>query len=260
MSKLSKTESQLYELIARQYLCQFFPAHEYSDTRVEIIIAGGKFVASARQSISPGWKVLFQTGAEDQPDREQGKLPQLLPQLKKGESLHCIKGELLEKHTHPPAYFTDATLLAAMTGISRYVTDPEVRRILKETDGLGTEATRAGILELLFKRGFLVREGRGKLKQIKSTAAGRGLIQVLPGTATTPDMTSHWELELDGISSQKIPYAHFMDPLTARLQELIQQSKVVLPNELKGITAIKPKTRKKFVKKSRQLKKKKTNK
>ena len=253
LNKLSKTETQLYELIARQYLCQFFPPHEYSDSRVEIIIAGGLFIASARQSISPGWKVLFQTRVEDQPDGKQENLPQ----LKKGESLHCPEGELLEKNTIPPAYFTDATLLAAMTGISRYVSDPEVRRILKETDGLGTEATRAGILELLFKRGFLVREGRGKLKQIKSTAAGRGLIQVLPETATTPDMTSHWELELDGISSQKIGYAHFMDPLTATLQNLIQQSKVALPSELKGVTAIKPKTGKGFYKKSRGLKNKK---
>lgn len=233
LSKLSKTERQLYELIARQYLCQFFPVHEYTDSRAEIIIAGGLFVASARQPLSLGWKVLFQAGVEDQPSGDQRGLPA----LKKGENLHCLKGELLDKHTHAPAYFTDATLLAAMTGISRYVTDPEVRRILKETDGLGTEATRAGILELLFKRGFLVREGRGKAKQIKSTAAGRGLIQVLPETATTPDMTSHWELELDGISSQKISYAHFMDPLTATLHVLIQQSKVTLPSELKGITA-----------------------
>jgi DNA topoisomerase-3 len=244
LSKLSKADRQVYDLIARQYLCQFFPAHEYSDSRAEIIIAGGLFVASARQSISPGWKVLFYisgaggaggAGGADQSAGEQ----EGLPQLKKGENLHCLQGELLEKHTRPPEYFTDATLLAAMTGISRYVTDPEVRRVLKETDGLGTEATRAGILELLFKRGFLVREGRGKSKQIKSTAAGRGLIQILPGTATTPDMTSHWELELDGISSQKIRYAHFMDPLTASLRNLIQQSKVALPSELKGITAIK---------------------
>jgi DNA topoisomerase-3 len=233
MSRLSRTESQLYQLIARQYLCQFLPPHEYVDNRVEITIEGGLFVASARRSINPGWKSLFQQGVADQPDSEHEQLPE----LRKGDSLHCRNGELLEKQTHPPAHFTDATLLAAMTGISRYVTDPEVRRILKETDGLGTEATRAGILELLFKRGFLVREGRGKMKQIKSTVAGRGLIQVLPGSATTPDMTSHWEMELDGISSQRIDYAHFMEPLTAKLQALIQQSKVTLPSELKGIKA-----------------------
>ncbi len=41
-----------------------------------------------------------------------------------------------------------------MTGIARYVQDPDIRKILKETDGLGTEATRAGIIELLFTRGF----------------------------------------------------------------------------------------------------------
>ncbi len=60
--------------------------------------------------------------------------------------LDCLKGELVEKMTQAPKHFTDATLLAAMTGISRYVKDPEIRKILKETDGLGTEATRAGSL------------------------------------------------------------------------------------------------------------------
>ncbi len=76
-----------------------------------------------------------------------------------------------------------------MTGIARFVQDKDLKKILRETDGLGTEATRAGIIELLFKRGFLTKKGRN----VHSTETGRILIQALPDIATQPDMTAHWE-------------------------------------------------------------------
>ena len=87
--------------------------------------------------------------------------------------------EILEKQTTPPKPFDDASLLAAMTGIGRYVQDPE-RKVLKQTDGLGTGGHRAGIIELLFTRRF-----RAQGKQIRSTPAGRGLIHSLPAIAST---------------------------------------------------------------------------
>ena len=118
-----------------------------------------------------------------------------------------------------------------MTGIARYVQDPDLRKVLKETDGLGTEATRASIIELLFTREFLQRSG----KQIRSTPTGRGLIHSLPEIASTPDMTARWETELDAISQRKGSYGGFMQPLLASLLELIAQSQAVLPEGLKNI-------------------------
>jgi DNA topoisomerase-3 len=142
-----------------------------------------------------------------------------------------VNGELLEKVTQPPKHFTDATLLAAMTGISRFVSDPQIRKVLKETDGLGTEATRAGIIELLFKRGFLQRQG----KSILATAAGIGLIHSLPGVATTPDMTAQWESSLEAISRREMKYQAFMQPLLQQLTELVNQAQNSLPTALSGI-------------------------
>ncbi len=175
-------EAKLYGLIARQYLLQFYPPFEYNDSKVLLRIAGGLFQAKARRILKAGWKALL--GVEEDDEEEAGTLPA----LRKGEQLLCERGELQEKMTQPPKSFTDATLLAAMTGIARYVQDPEIRKTLRETDGLGTEATRAGIIDLLFKRRFLVRQG----KSIKATPTGRALIQALPATATTPDMTALW--------------------------------------------------------------------
>ena len=145
---------------------------------------------------------------------------QSLPLLVKGQIQQCDRGELLEKMTQAPKNFTDATLLlVAMTGISHYLLNGEINKILKETDGLGTEATRAGIIELLFKRGYLVCQG----KSILATRVGTGLIRNLPESATTSDMTALWENSLDAISQKRLRYDSFMQPLLSQLDNLNSQ-------------------------------------
>lgn len=209
---LSPAEQNIYFLIARQYLMQFCPDAEYRKCKITLNIAGGTFVAQARNLQIAGWKQLW--GKEDSDDEQQDAL---LPVVKKGQMLHCEKGEIISKKTQPPKPFTDATLLSAMTGIARFVQDKALKKILRETDGLGTEATRAGIIELLFKRGFLYKKGRN----IHSTEAGRILINALPDVATQPDMTAHWESQLDGISRKQASYQQFMQNLTQLLPELL---------------------------------------
>ena len=241
-SSLSNAEQQIYGLVARQYLAQFYPVHQYADTRVEIVIEGGLFVATAKTILKQGWQLVFKTDKKTETEK-------VLPPLSMGQSLHCERGELLEKNTTPPPYFTDATLLAAMTGISRFVSSADIRKILKDTDGLGTEATRAGIIELLFRRGFLVRKG----KQIHASDAGRGLIKALPEEATLPDMTAHWEATLDGISRRDTVYSDFMNPLQSQLHKLIENSNSGSMDSLRGVTAKKTgskKRSKKLFKKS----------
>ncbi|OMH38836.1 DNA topoisomerase III [Motiliproteus sp. MSK22-1] len=268
LSALSKSEQHLYELISRQYLCQFFPDHRFLETRVELVIEGGLFTCKGNQITDQGWKMLFPKKPEQfkhqnsEPNQDknsklnstpeqQTDAPSTLPVLEQGQQLHCHRGELLEKQTQPPKAFTDATLLAAMTGISRYVEDAEIRKILKETDGLGTEATRAGIIELLFKRGFLVRQG----KQIHSTPAGKGLISSLSESSTKPDMTAQWESVLNAISLRERNYQSFMEPMITTLTQLVAEASQTLPTGLQGVATAptrkkrkwgktKPKTRK----------------
>jgi DNA topoisomerase-3 len=249
-SKLSKAERDIYELAARQYLIQFYAPHESQESQIQLTIANGVFIAKASESLKPGWKQLFPgKGA----GKSAGKNPQQeaalnshLPALKKGDICSSEVGEILAKETSPPKPFDDASLLAAMTGIARYVKDPEIRQVLKETDGLGTEATRASIIELLFTREFLQRQG----KTIRSTAAGKGLINSLPAMATTPDMTAQWETLLSAISRKEASYQAFMSPLETALRDLITQSQVQLPTGLKDVQSKKPNFRKTGKKKS----------
>lgn len=162
---------------------------------------------------------------------EQGFSAKRLPQVKKGDAVNCSDAQLVEKQTSPPKHFTDATLLSAMTGIARYVNDPAVKKVLRETDGLGTEATRAGIIELLFNREFLARKG----KEIRATIIGRQLITSLPESMGYPDMTANWESQLEAICQREISYGHFMQPMTQGLQQLITDVGAVEFRGLQGL-------------------------
>ncbi len=210
--QLSENERRVYQLIARQYLMQFCPDATYRKSKIGLIIAGGNFTAQARYLLTAGWKSLL--GKED--SDEEFAPP--LPVVQKGQILHCEHGEIVSKKTQPPRPFTDATLLSAMTGIARFVQDKQLKKVLRETDGLGTEATRAGIIELLFKRGFLVKKGR----TIQSTEAGRTLIFALPDSATQPDMTAIWEMQLTDISKKQAGYQQFMSDLQNKLPDLLR--------------------------------------
>jgi len=228
-NKLSKDEKNVYELIARQYLIQFYPPFEYAEKQIDSEVAGGLFVAKQKDVLSEGWKRLFPKSKTQGSDNEFSS--KKLPNVAKGDQVSCIDAKLDEKQTSPPKHFTDATLLAAMTGIARYVSNPEIKKVLRETDGLGTEATRAGIIELLFKRQFLTRKG----KEIRATDVGRQLINSLPQQMVLPDMTAHWESQLEAISEKTMKYGEFMQLLTQGLSSLINEVSDVSFSGMKGM-------------------------
>jgi DNA topoisomerase-3 len=144
----------------------------------------------------------------------------------KGDELLCEKGEVVERQTQPPRHFTDATLLSAMTGIARFVQDKDLKKILRATDGLGTEATRAGIIELLFKRGFL-KKGR-YIHNGRRTGAD-------PFSAGDGRQAAHWESVLTQISEKQCRYQDFMQPLVGTLHELIHQARNTPVQRFQGI-------------------------
>ncbi|HFT5240506.1 TPA: DNA topoisomerase III [Yersinia enterocolitica] len=213
---LTIDEGKVYRLVAQQYLMQFCPDAQFRKCVIELDIAGGKFIAKARFLAEAGWRTLL--GSKERDEENEGAP---LPVVEKGAELLCERGEVVERQTQPPRPFTDASLLSAMTGIARFVQDKELKKVLRATDGLGTEATRAGIIELLFKRTFLFKKGR----YIHASPAGRALIHALPDIAARPDMTAHWESTLTQISEKNCRYQDFMQPLVATLQDLISQAK-----------------------------------
>ncbi|MDN2662557.1 DNA topoisomerase III [Psychromonas sp. 14N.309.X.WAT.B.A12] len=235
-STLDNLSKNIYQLVVRQYLCQFYDDYHYAECIAEIEINQGLFVSKAKSKISDGWKILF-------PHKEAESF---LPHLTKGQVLHCERGEVIDKNTQPPAYFTDATLLAAMSNIARFVQDPDLKKVLKDTDGLGTEATRAGIIELLFKRLFLQRVG----KTIQATEVGRKLIESLPDSLTLPDMTALWEMQLNAISLKQQTYQGFVLPLQEQLEGVIHKAIADGPQALVNLPSSSVSTKKTFRKRA----------
>ncbi|WP_413112046.1 DNA topoisomerase III [Thaumasiovibrio sp. DFM-14] len=214
-SALSGREAQVYQLIARQYLMQFYPAAVYDNARLLFDIEGGKFLAKGRYLAQAGWKALV--GKTEQDDEA---LQATVPALELDSVWTCREGAITDKMTEPPKYFTEATLLQAMTGIARFVGDESLRQVLRETDGLGTEATRAGIIDILFKRQLLLRQG----KTVRASEAGKGLIYALPPMAVLPDMTAHWEHQLQDIAEKRAAYAPFMAQLADSVSEFMSKA------------------------------------
>ena len=208
---------------------QFYPPFQYQEKQIDTEVGGGLFISRQKEVVDKGWKALLPERKSSSEDPEFSAVR--LPEVIKGEGVLCIDGKLDEKNTSPPRHFTDASLLSAMTGIARYVTDRAIKKVLRETDGLGTEATRAGIIELLFKRDYLTKKG----KEIHATDIGRRLILSLPEAMTKPDMTAHWESQLEAISEKKIKYGQFMQPMVDGLHVFINQVDNIRFEGLRGL-------------------------
>jgi DNA topoisomerase-3 len=237
---LSTNERAVYDLIARRYLAQFFPPFEYFRLDAEITVAGQRFAAKGRQRIAEGWKLVLdpsaerddQAGEDDSRSAEDDVDPESpLPPLRPGQTIRIARTRTAAKKTKPPRRFTAAALVQAMTGIARYVSNPQIKALLRETDGIGTPATQASIIQTLFDRRF-IEEQKG---QIVSTPTGRALIRALPDVATQPDMTALWEASLRKISEGQAPLEGFLEAVRRQLGELVGRAKRVGAIQLPGI-------------------------
>ena len=233
LTHMTNEERKIYDLVVRRFLSAFCPPCRYEETVIYAESGREQFVARGKVMIDEGFRQVQEMNCEDEDESSRDMKDQTLPKISQGMEFKQVQVDILEGKTTPPSRFTEATLLSAMTGIARFVQDKDLKKILRATDGLGTEATRAGIIELLFKRGFLTKKGR----YIHSTDAGKALFHSLPEMATRPDMTAHWESVLTQISEKQCRYQDFMQPLVGTLYQLIDQAKRTPVRQFRGIVA-----------------------
>ena len=190
MARMNSDEQRIYDLVRRRYLAQFYPAHEFDRTEVQLRAGeGDRLRATGKRIVIPGWRELF--GADTDDAEEQA-----LPALAGGDPCQIRGWGIEAKKTQPPAHYTEGTLIAAMKHVSRLVEDPRLQKRLKETAGIGTEATRAGIIETLLQRGFV----QTRKKHLIATDTGCALIDALPAPVTDPGTTALWEQALEDIA------------------------------------------------------------
>ncbi len=210
VSKMNVMERNIYFLIAQAYLAQFYPVHTYYQTKVEIDYKDELFTASGRTEIDLGWKALYTrkkaAGEEQEADNDDAEKNEAgedagdtLPPMKKGDGAEYLSGEISQSVTKPPTRFTQASLIAAMKDIHKFVQDPEAKKQLKAVYGIGTEATRATILDELINKRKLMKEN-GRKKYLQPTEAGYLLVDAVPQELSYPDFTAIWEDQLHSMA------------------------------------------------------------
>lgn len=220
LSRLSADELKVYQLIRQHYFAQFLPLQESDVTEASFNIGGQLFRTRGKVGVVTGWKSLFQDEKDDDEEDADGD-SMALPALAKGDICAVTGAEVKDMKTSPPKPFTEGTLIAAMKNAASFVSDPKLKKVLRDNAGLGTEATRAGVLETLFKRHYLEKKG----KHIHSTQMARELIAALPETLTSPGMTALWEQALDDISQGKMSLAVFMQKQLQWTRHLVEKGR-----------------------------------
>lgn len=190
---LNLVEMNIYKLIAKNYAVQFYPVHIYNETVIEVSYKKEKFSARGRIVKEIGWRK-FYTAAQKKSDDE---ISQTLPNVQKGDAVIYKNSELKKSTTEPPPRFTASSLVQGMKDIHKYVKNPAVQQQLKDVYGIGTEATRAQIIDDLISRGFLNFKTK---KTLQPTEKAFLLIDLLPDEITFPDATAIWEDKLHSMS------------------------------------------------------------
>ncbi len=216
LENLTNAESQIYLLIARAYIAQFWPKHVYRETTITFKICEHVFQTKSRLFIHEGWKRLYTKDVDNHEIHDHSAdTTENLEWVNQLSQLLCEDAIHDQKQTKPPTRYTMATLLKDLARVSKYVTDPKIKNLLLAKDqdkkgehgGIGTPATRSAIIEQLIKRGYISEDK----KKVVSTQLGREFFDLLPTFATAPDMTALWHEQQQDIRTGQMTLQAFVD-------------------------------------------------
>ena len=217
---LSGPERNIYDLVVRRFLAVLMDPYEYEEVRLTMTIGGETFTAKGKRVLNQGWKAAYNRSF--QLDEEDGdEQAQNLPELKEGQRLPVESAALKPGKTSPPARYTEATLLSAMEHPAGQVSDQNLSKILEETSGLGTPATRADIIEKLFSTFYVERRG----KELVPTSKGVQLVELAPEELRSAALTAQWEDQLAAIAKGKAQDRAFVEKMRKYATELVTEVK-----------------------------------
>ena len=229
LSGLPVGERAVLELVALRLLCAVAQPHTYAETSVTVECAGVEFSAKGRAVKHLGWLALdaaYCANLKNIPEADKETESKALPKLTEGQSLPLSGTVVKEGKTSPPKHFTEDTLLSAMETAGKEDMPEDAER-----KGLGTPATRAGILEKLVSAGFLERKKSKKTVQLMPSHDAVSLITVLPEQLQSPLLTAEWEYRLGEIERGELSPEDFMAGISAMLRELVGTYQVIKGTE-----------------------------
>ncbi|HZK00906.1 MAG TPA: DNA topoisomerase III [Tissierellaceae bacterium] len=222
LSELNSNEKKIYDLVIKRFLSVLYDPFEYEQTTIRAHIGDEHFIAKGKRIIKEGWKEIYSNIDEDEETDDDIK-DQILPIIDKGNILKVENLYQTTGKTKPPAYFNEGTLLSAMENPAKYMDNnsKELTKILEETGGIGTVATRADIIEKLFST-FLI-ESKGK--DILVTSKGRQLLDLVPEDLKSPALTAQWEKKLNLIAEGKLKRDSFVNDMKEYSKSIIKEIK-----------------------------------
>ncbi len=211
-------ERNIYDLVVRRFLAVLLPPYEYDTIEITLDAAGETYVAKGNVIKELGWKaaaalIPLEEGEEDEEDNSSVKAPS------EGQVLKVLDAKLTEGKTSPPSRYTEATLLGAMEHPAGQVKDRALGKILEQTSGLGTPATRADIIEKLFSSFYIERQGR----EIVPTSKGKQLVRLAPEPLRSAELTAKWEARLAAIAKGEEKDAAFVSDMRGFAAKLVNE-------------------------------------
>ncbi|TNB81568.1 DNA topoisomerase III [Pseudomonas sp. Fig-3] len=222
LAQFSERERAVYALIRARYLAQLLPDHEYLKTQAVLHSDEEQLLARGKQILARGWKAVI-----DEADGNEPVEPtQRLPTLRESAALALTDATVNAQRTQPPKPYTEGTLVKAMKNIANQVDDPRLKQKLKDSCGLGTEATRAAIIQGLIDHGYLTK----KKRSLVASAAAHTLIEAVPPEVADPVLTALWEQALDRIETGQLSVDTFLAKQAQWLTRLVRgQASLTLP-------------------------------
>jgi len=225
----NQDETKIYGLVLKRFAAAFHPDCEYEQTEIITQVEKEKFRTKGKLILKPGWRVVYEIGEQKQKKEEQDTeevSSENLPPLAKGDPAEVREAKIEKKKTTPPPEYTEALLLKDMTNPGRYVSEDEFKKLYRGDVGLGTQATRAQIIETILSRGYVLR----KKKHIIATDKGCRLIEVLrqfeiAGVLTSPEETARWEMQLNQIARGECSDEDFINNIRAFIEQTISEFK-----------------------------------
>ena len=213
LTELPESEQKIIRLVAMRLLSATGEKHIYDETSVTLTCEGYEFKAKGKTVVQDGWKSVERCFKETLKSKEKDEPERSLPSLNEKDILSSVDSSVTEHYTSPPKPYTEDSLLSAMETAGNAEFDDDT-----EKKGLGTPATRAGIIEKLVKGGFVERKG----KSLVPTKDGNNLVCVLPEQITSPTMTAEWENTLMQIERGNADSNKFLSGIVGMTSELVK--------------------------------------
>lgn len=210
--KMSEEEKKIYFMVVQRFLAVYYPKYHYQTVSVRLDWKGELFKANGKRELVKGWRVVYD-GDEEEEDFQN------LPDIQKGDTFVCKNTLVKADKTKAPSRYTEASLLAVMENPSKYISDKEMKGYIG--GGLGTPATRADIIEKLYKAFYM--ENRDNV--IYPTSKAMQLMELVPSELKEPMLTAKWERELESIAAGKSSDRDFLDDIRTYAATLVRTVK-----------------------------------